>query len=163
VLFTNQLRMKIGVMFGNPETTTGGNALKFYASVRLDVRRIQSIKIGADIVGNRTRVRVVKNKVAPPFRTAEFDIMYNEGISKVGDLIDLATQLGIVDKRGAFFSYGETRLGQGRENSKEFLRQNPGLADEIEAIIRQRAAGGEVGMPLTTAASEADVEDAGEE
>ena len=163
VLFTNQLRMKIGVMFGNPETTTGGNALKFYASVRLDVRRIQSIKIGADIVGNRTRVRVVKNKVAPPFRTAEFDIMYNEGISKVGDLIDLATQLGIVDKRGAFFSYGETRLGQGRENSKEFLRQNPGLADEIEAIIRQRAAGGDVGMPLTTAASEADVEDAGEE
>jgi recombination protein RecA len=164
VLFTNQLRMKIGVMFGNPETTTGGNALKFYASVRLDVRRIQSIKIGADIVGNRTRVRVVKNKVAPPFRTAEFDIMYNEGISKVGDLIDLATQLGIVDKRGAFFSYGETRIGQGRENSKEFLRQNPALADEIEAIIRQRAAGGEVGLPLTTAtASEADVEDAGEE
>jgi recombination protein RecA len=164
VLFTNQLRMKIGVMFGNPETTTGGNALKFYASVRLDVRRIQSIKIGADIVGNRTRVRVVKNKVAAPFRTAEFDIMYNEGISKVGDLIDLATQLGIVDKRGAFFSYGETRLGQGRENSKEFLRQNPALADEIEAIIRQRAAGGDVGLPLTTAAaSEADVEDAGEE
>ena len=164
VLFTNQLRMKIGVMFGNPETTTGGNALKFYASVRLDVRRIQSIKIGADIVGNRTRVRVVKNKVAPPFRTAEFDIMYNEGISKVGDLIDLATQLGIVDKRGAFFSYGETRLGQGRENSKEFLRQNPALADEIEAIIRQRAAGGDVGLPLTTAAaSEADVEEAGEE
>ncbi len=148
VIFTNQLRMKIGVMFGNPETTTGGNALKFYASVRLDVRRIQSIKIGAEIVGNRTRVRVVKNKVAPPFRTAEFDIMYNEGISKVGDLIDLATQLGIVDKRGAFFSYGETRLGQGRENSKEFLRQNPTVADEIEATIRQRATGGEVALPL---------------
>jgi recombination protein RecA len=148
VIFTNQLRMKIGVMFGNPETTTGGNALKFYASVRLDVRRIQSIKIGAEIVGNRTRVRVVKNKVAPPFRTAEFDIMYNEGISKVGDLIDLATQLGIVDKRGAFFSYGETRLGQGRENSKEFLRQNPVVADEIEVIIRQRATGGEVALPL---------------
>jgi recombination protein RecA len=148
VVFTNQLRMKIGVMFGNPETTTGGNALKFYASVRLDVRRIQSIKIGAEIVGNRTRVRVVKNKVAPPFRTAEFDIMYNEGISKVGDLIDLATQLAIVDKRGAFFSYGETRLGQGRENSKEFLRQNPALADEIEAVIRQRATGGEVALPL---------------
>ena len=148
VIFTNQLRMKIGVMFGNPETTTGGNALKFYASVRLDVRRIQSIKIGAEIVGNRTRVRVVKNKVAPPFRTAEFDIMYNEGISKVGDLIDLATQLGIVDKRGAFFSYGETRLGQGRENSKEFLRQNPAVADEIEAVIRQRATGGEVALPL---------------
>ena len=148
VIFTNQLRMKIGVMFGNPETTTGGNALKFYASVRLDVRRIQSIKIGAEIVGNRTRVRVVKNKVAPPFRTAEFDIMYNEGISKVGDLIDLATQLNIVDKRGAFFSFGETRLGQGRENSKEFLRQNPALAAEIEAIIRQRALGGEVALPL---------------
>ncbi len=150
VVFTNQLRMKIGVMFGNPETTTGGNALKFYASVRLDVRRIQSIKIGAEIVGNRTRVRVVKNKVAPPFRTAEFDIMYNEGISKVGDLIDLATQLEIVDKRGAFFSYGETRLGQGRENSKEFLRQNPDLANEIELVIRQRASGGEVAMPLVT-------------
>ncbi len=148
VIFTNQLRMKIGVMFGNPETTTGGNALKFYASVRLDVRRIQSIKIGAEIVGNRTRVRVVKNKVAPPFRTAEFDIMYNEGISKVGDLIDLATQLGVVDKRGAFFSFNDTRLGQGRENSKEFLRQNPKLADEIEAIIRQRATGGEVALPL---------------
>jgi recombination protein RecA len=159
VVFTNQLRMKIGVMFGNPETTTGGNALKFYASVRLDVRRIQSIKIGAEIVGNRTRVRVVKNKVAPPFRTAEFDIMYNEGISKVGDLIDLATQLGIVDKRGAFFSFNETRLGQGRENSKEFLRQNPALAEEIEAIIRQRATGGEVALPL--AIGEESDEDAG--
>jgi recombination protein RecA len=163
VIFTNQLRMKIGVMFGNPETTTGGNALKFYASVRLDVRRIQSIKIGADIVGNRTRVRVVKNKVAAPFRTAEFDIMYNEGISKVGDLIDLSTQLGIVDKRGAFFSYGETRLGQGRENSKEFLRQNPALADEIEAIIRQRAAGGEVELPLGPAGGEEEAGDASEE
>jgi recombination protein RecA len=150
VVFTNQLRMKIGVMFGNPETTTGGNALKFYASVRLDVRRIQSIKIGAEIVGNRTRVRVVKNKVAPPFRTAEFDIMYNEGISKVGDLIDLATQLEIVDKRGAFFSYGDTRIGQGRENSKEFLRQNPELVNEIEMVIRQRASGGEVAIPLVT-------------
>ncbi|MCS7011496.1 MAG: recombinase RecA, partial [Anaerolineales bacterium] len=139
VIFTNQLRQKIGVMFGNPETTTGGNALKFYASVRLDVRRVQSIKIGAEIVGNRTRVRVVKNKVAPPFRTAEFDIMYNEGISKVGDLLDLATQLGIVEKRGAFFSYGEIRIGQGRENAKEFLRQNPDLAEEIELTIRQRA------------------------
>ena len=162
VIFTNQLRMKIGVMFGNPETTTGGNALKFYASVRLDVRRIQSIKIGAEIVGNRTRVRVVKNKVAPPFRTAEFDIMYNEGISKVGDLIDLATQLGIVDKRGAFFSFNETRLGQGRENSKEFLRQNPALADEIEAIIRQRATGGEVALPLAIG-EESDAEAGGGE
>jgi recombination protein RecA len=150
VIFTNQLRMKIGVMFGNPETTTGGNALKFYASVRLDVRRIQSIKIGAEIVGNRTRVRVVKNKVAPPFRTAEFDIMYNEGISKVGDLIDLATQLNIIEKRGAFFSYKETRLGQGRENAKEFLRQNPTIADEIEQEVRQKASGGEVAIPLAS-------------
>jgi recombination protein RecA len=154
VIFTNQLRMKIGVMFGNPETTTGGNALKFYASVRLDVRRIQSIKIGAEIVGNRTRVRVVKNKVAPPFRTAEFDIMYNEGISKVGDLIDLATQLEIVDKRGAFFSYGETRLGQGRENSKEFLRQNPDITNTIEGVIRQRALGGEIAIPLAAIGGE---------
>ncbi len=163
VLFTNQLRMKIGVMFGNPETTTGGNALKFYASVRLDVRRIQSIKSGADIVGNRTRVRVVKNKVAPPFRTAEFDIMYNEGISKVGDLIDLASQLGIVEKRGSFFSYGDVRIGQGRENSKEFLRQNPALADEIETIIRQRASGGEMVLPLATGTSSEEPADAGEE
>jgi recombination protein RecA len=163
VIFTNQLRMKIGVMFGNPETTTGGNALKFYASVRLDVRRIQSIKIGAEIVGNRTRVRVVKNKVAPPFRTAEFDIMYNEGISKVGDLIDLATQLEIVDKRGAFFSYGETRLGQGRENSKEFLRQNPDIANEIEQVIRQRANGGEVAIPLVAGSGEDSGDDATEE
>jgi recombination protein RecA len=156
VIFTNQLRMKIGVMFGNPETTTGGNALKFYASVRLDCRRIQSIKVGAEIVGNRTRVRVVKNKVAPPFRTAEFDIMYNEGISKVGDLIDLATQLGIVDKRGAFFSYGDVRIGQGRENSKEFLRQNPDLADEIELAIRQQASGGVVALPLSGVEEEAE-------
>ncbi len=163
VVFTNQLRMKIGVMFGNPETTTGGNALKFYASVRLDVRRIQSIKIGAEIVGNRTRVRVVKNKVAPPFRTAEFDIMYNEGISKVGDLIDLATQLEIVDKRGAFFSYGDTRLGQGRENSKEFLRQNPDLANEIELVIRQRASGGEIAIPLVTGGGEDSGSEASEE
>jgi recombination protein RecA len=148
VVFTNQLRQKIGVMFGNPETTTGGQALKFYASVRLDVRRIQSIKVGAEIIGNRTRVRVVKNKVAAPFRTAEFDIMYNEGISKVGDLLDLATQLGIVDKRGAFYSYGDTRLGQGRENSKEHLRQTPELALEIDTVVRQKATGGELLMPL---------------
>lgn len=148
VVFTNQLRQKIGIMFGNPETTPGGLALKFYASVRLDVRRIQSIKIGPEIVGNRVRVRVVKNKVAPPFRTAEFDIMYNEGISKVGDIIDLATQLEIVQKRGAFFSYGDIRLGQGRENSKEFLRQNPELSNEIETAVRQRAVGGEIPLPL---------------
>jgi recombination protein RecA len=153
VIFTNQLRQKIGVMFGNPETTTGGQALKFYASVRLDVRRIQSIKVGAEIIGNRTRVRVVKNKVAPPFRTAEFDIMYNEGISKVGDLLDLAVQMEIIAKRGSFYSYGETRLGQGRENSKEFLRQNPDLAAEIESIIRQEMLG-ETVVPLEEDAEE---------
>ena len=144
VIFTNQLRMKIGVMFGNPETTTGGNALKFYASVRLDTRRIKSIKVGAEILGNRTRVRVVKNKVAPPFRTAEFDIMYNEGISKVGDLVDLATQFEIITKRGSFYSYGDVRLGQGRENSKEFLRQNPDLSAEIEISVRDHASGGDL-------------------
>src|SRR3989337_151672 len=130
VVFTNQLRQKIGVMFGNPETTTGGMALKFYASVRLDVRRIQSIKLGSEVIGNRTRVRVVKNKVAPPFRTAEFDIMYNEGNSKAGDVLDLAAQMEIVSKRGAFFSYGDIRLGQGRENAKEYLRAHQDMANE---------------------------------
>jgi len=148
VIFTNQLRQKIGVMFGSSETTTGGMALKFYASVRLDVRRIQSIKLGPEIIGNRTRVRVVKNKVAPPFRTAEFDIMYNEGISKAGDLVDLATQLEIINKRGSFYSYGEMRLGQGRENAKDFLRQNPELADEIELAIREQALGGALPIPF---------------
>jgi recombination protein RecA len=148
VVFTNQLRQKIGIMFGNPETTPGGMALKFYASVRLDVRRIQSIKIGAEIVGNRVRVRVVKNKVAAPFRTAEFDIMYNEGISKTGDIVDLATQLEIVTKRGAFFSYGDIRLGQGRENAKEFLRQNSEICNEIDMAVRQRAVGGDLALPL---------------
>ena len=147
VIFTNQLRQKIGVMFGNPETTTGGNALKFYASVRLDVRRIQSIKLGSDIIGNRTRVRVVKNKVAAPFRSAEFDIMYNEGISKAGDLLDLATEMEIISKRGSFFNYGDVRLGQGRENAKDYLRQNPILQAEIEAAVRQQAASGDVPLP----------------
>ncbi len=151
VIFTNQLRQKIGVMFGNPETTTGGQALKFYASVRLDVRRIQSIKLGDEVIGNRTRVRVVKNKVAPPFRTAEFDIMFNEGISKVGDLLDLATQLEIIQKRGSFFAYGDIRIGQGRENAKDFLRANPDLAAEIETIIRQKALGGELVLPISMA------------
>mgnify|MGYP000910628048 CR=1 FL=1 len=136
VIFTNQLRQKIGVMFGNPETTTGGNALKFYASVRLDVRRVQSIKVGAEIVGNRVRVRVVKNKVSAPFRTAEFDIMYNEGISKSGDILDLATNLEVIDKRGSFYSYKDQRLGQGREASKNYLSQNPDLRLEIEETVR---------------------------
>ncbi len=139
VVFTNQLRQKIGVMFGNPETTTGGMALKFYASIRLDIRRIQSIKVGSEIIGNRVRVRVVKNKVAPPFKTAEFDIMYNEGISTSGDILDLGTQLEIITKRGAFYSYGDIRLGQGRENAKEFLKQNHELANEIEMAIREQA------------------------
>jgi len=148
VIFTNQLRSKIGVMFGNPETTTGGNALKFYASVRLDVRRIQAIKMGDEVIGNRTRVKVVKNKVAPPFRTAEFDIMFNEGISKSGDILDLATKFEVVQKRGAFFSYGDIRIGQGRENAKEYLRSNPDLMNEIDTVIRQKALSGEIAMPL---------------
>ncbi|MBI5933474.1 MAG: recombinase RecA [Chloroflexi bacterium] len=156
VIFTNQLRQKIGVMFGNPETTTGGNALKFYASVRLDVRRTQSIKVGEEVIGNRTKVRVVKNKVAPPFRTAEFDIMFNEGISKVGDLIDLATQLEIIQKRGAFFSYGDIRIGQGRENAKDYLRNNSDLAGEIETVIRQKALGGELVLPIEMGGDDSD-------
>jgi len=147
VMFTNQLRQKIGVMFGSPETTTGGMALKFYASVRLDIRRIQSIKVGAEIMGIRVRVRVVKNKVAAPFRTAEFDIMYNEGISKSGDILDLATELSIIDKRGSYYSYGDVRLGQGRENSKEYLKLNPELSAEIESIVRQQALAGSIAKP----------------
>lgn len=139
VIFTNQLRYKIGVMFGNPETTTGGNALKFYASVRLDCRRIQSIKVGSEITGNRVRVRVVKNKVAPPFRTAEFDIMYNEGISKAGDVLDLGAEMDVIEKHGSWYSYGDIRLGQGRENAKEFLRQNDELSVEIEKAVREQA------------------------
>jgi len=139
VVFTNQLRMKIGVMFGNPETTTGGRALKFYASVRLDVRRIESIKVGQEVVGNRVRVRVVKNKVAPPFKVAEFDVMYNEGISRSGDILDLGVELELIDKRGSFYNYGETRLGQGRENAKSFLRENPGMAMEIDMAISHQA------------------------
>ncbi len=148
VIFTNQLRQKIGVMFGNPETTTGGQALKFYASIRLDVRRIQAIKLGEEVIGNRTRVKVVKNKVAPPFRTAEFDIMFNEGISKSGDVLDLATKFDVVTKRGAFFSYGDTRIGQGRENAKEFLRNNLSMMAQIENEIRQKSVAGEISLPL---------------
>lgn len=139
VIFTNQLRMKIGVMFGNPEVTSGGNALKFYASVRLDIRRIQAIKQGGNIVGNRTRVKVKKNKVAPPFTQAEFDIMYDEGISKTGDVLDLGVAYEFVSKRGAYFRYGDVLLGQGRENSKRFLNEHPAMLLEIEALIRQEA------------------------
>jgi recombination protein RecA len=136
VIFTNQLREKIGVMFGNPETTTGGKALKFYASVRLDIRRTDTIKIGQDSVGNRTRVRVVKNKVAPPFKSAEFDIMFSEGISREGGLLDIGLEMGLVKKSGAWFNVGDIRLGQGRENAKEFLRQNSDVASAIEEQIR---------------------------
>ena len=136
VIFINQIRMKIGVMFGNPETTTGGNALKFYSSVRLDIRRIGAIKKGDEILGNQTRVKVVKNKVAPPFRKAEFDILYNEGISKEGELIDLGIELGVVEKSGAWYSYGADRVGQGRDNVREFLKENPDIAAAIEAKVR---------------------------
>ncbi len=156
VVFTNQLRQKIGVMFGSPETTTGGMALKFYASVRLDVRRIESIKVGAEIMGNRVRVRVVKNKVAAPFRTAEFDIMYNEGISKSGDILDLATELNIIEKRGSFYSYSDVRLGQGRENAKNFLHQNPELQAEIEFAVRQQALTGNFTRPWDETSESAD-------
>jgi recombination protein RecA len=160
VIFTNQLRMKIGVMFGNPETTTGGNALKFYASVRLDVRRIQAIKVGQDITGSRTRIRVTKNKVAPPFREAEFDIMYNEGISKVGELVDMGVALEIITKRGAFISYNDTRLGQGRENAKTYLKENPDMAEEIELAIRAQTMVGSSNAPLPLARAEEAVSDA---
>ncbi|WP_181707515.1 recombinase RecA [Chthonobacter rhizosphaerae] len=139
VIFINQIRMKIGVMFGSPETTTGGNALKFYASVRLDIRRIGAIKARDEIVGNQTRVKVVKNKLAPPFKEVEFDIMYGEGVSKLGELIDLGVKAGIVEKSGAWFSYNSQRLGQGRENAKIFLKDNPAVANEIEQAIRQNA------------------------
>ena len=135
MVFTNQLRLKIGVMFGNPETTTGGQALKYYASVRLDVRKLQAIKSGQQIIGNRVRVRVTKNKVAPPFRQTEFDIMYDQGISRAGDLLDLGVEHEVIDKRGAFYSFGETRLGQGRENSKEYLNQHTDIATEIEKSV----------------------------
>ena len=140
VIFINQIRMKIGVMFGNPETTTGGNALKFYASVRLDIRRIGQIKEGDNITGNRTKVKVVKNKIAAPFRTAEFDIMYNEGISKVGDILDLAVQYGIIDKAGAFLKYNGETIGQGRESVKKLFREKPEFMNEIEKKVREEAA-----------------------
>jgi recombination protein RecA len=138
LIFINQIRMKIGVMFGNPETTTGGNALKFYSSLRLDIRRIGSIKQGDSVIGNRTRVRVVKNKVAPPFKESEFDILYGTGISREGELVDLGTERGVIEKSGAWYSYGNDRIGQGRENAKDFLREHPEIADQIERQIRSQ-------------------------
>jgi recombination protein RecA len=139
VIFINQIRMKIGVMFGSPETTTGGNALKFYASVRLDIRRIGALKNGDDVVGNQTRVKVVKNKVAPPFKVVEFDIMYGEGVSKIGELIDLGEKAGVVEKSGSWFSYDGQRIGQGRENAKTYLREHPEVAEAIERKVRENA------------------------
>ena len=149
-IFINQLREKVGVMFGSPETTTGGRALKFYASVRLDVRRIDSIKADNVVIGNRTRVKVVKNKVAPPFRQAEFDIIFGEGISREGSIVDLGTEMEVFNKSGAWYSYKDNRIGQGRENVKEFLRKNPQLADELEARIRETAMGKLVVLPANT-------------
>ena len=157
VVFINQIRMKIGVMFGNPETTTGGNALKFYSSVRLDIRRIESIKDGQEVIGSRVRVKVVKNKTAPPFRQAEFDIMFAEGVSKVGELIDLGVDKKIVDKAGAWYSFREERLGQGREAVKAFLKENPETAKEIEAMIREKA--GLVTTPKDAGSNEAETGD----
>jgi recombination protein RecA len=148
VIFINQIRMKIGVMFGSPETTTGGNALKFYSSVRLDIRRIGSIKKGEEIIGNETRVKVVKNKVAPPFKEAEFDILYGEGISREGEIIDLGVAAKIVDKSGSWYAYGGEKIGQGKDNSREFLRENPALAREIENKVREA-----MGVPLLGAAA----------
>jgi recombination protein RecA len=154
VIFINQLRMKIGVMYGNPETTTGGNALKFYASVRLDIRRTGQIKDRDDIVGNTTRVKVVKNKVAPPFKQVEFDIMYGEGISKVGEILDLGVKAGLVEKSGAWFSYDSVRIGQGRENAKTYLRENPDVAARLERAIRGKT--DEVAEALMTGPSAED-------
>jgi len=139
VIFINQIRMKIGVMYGSPETTTGGNALKFYASVRLDIRRIGAIKERDEVVGNTTRVKVVKNKLAPPFKQVEFDIMYGEGVSKMGEILDLGVKAGVVEKSGAWFSYDSQRLGQGRENAKAFLKANPDMSGKIETAIRQNS------------------------
>lgn len=144
IIFLNQLRMKIGVMFGNPETTTGGNALKFYASLRLDIRRTGQIKVGEEVIGNRTKVKVVKNKVAPPFRSAEFDIMYNEGISKPGDVLDLAVQHGVVGKSGAWFDYKEAKIGQGREAAKQYLKEHPEAMEDIDKTVRKKVAEAEV-------------------
>jgi len=157
VIFINQIRMKIGVMFGSPETTTGGNALKFYSSVRLDIRRIGAIKRQDEVVGNQTRVKVVKNKVAPPFKQVEFDIMYGEGISKMGELIDLGVKAGVVEKSGSWFSYNSERVGQGRENAKQFMRDNPDMANAIDCAIRENA--GLVAEEMLTGKGDADDDD----
>jgi recombination protein RecA len=161
VIFINQIRMKIGVMYGSPETTTGGNALKFYASVRLDIRRIGAIKERDEVVGNQTRVKVVKNKLAPPFKSVEFDIMYGEGVSKVGELVDLGVKVGVVEKSGAWFSYDSQRIGQGRENAKTFLKQNPDVAAKIEAAVRQNS--GLIAEKILTGEKEEGDDDEGEE
>ncbi len=158
VIFTNQIREKVGVMFGSPETTPGGRALKFYASVRLDIRRVESLRQGSDNIGNRVRVKVVKNKVSPPFREAEFDIMFGEGISREGNILDVGTNYDIIQKSGAWYSYGDIRLGQGRENAKDFLKENPDLADEIERKIREHAGLPVPRDPVAEAGAEADVE-----
>ncbi|MEA2649909.1 MAG: recombination protein RecA [Candidatus Binataceae bacterium] len=160
VVFINQIRMKIGVMFGNPETTTGGNALKFYSSVRIDIRRIGTIKSGTEVIGSRTKVKVVKNKVAPPFREAEFDILYGSGISKEGELVDMASEHNIIEKLGAWYSYGGERIGQGRENARDLLRANPHIADEIEDKLRVKLAAKPI--PLNSVAAEDPEEDPGE-
>lgn len=159
IIFINQIRMKIGIMFGNPETTTGGNALKFYASVRLDIRRISTIKEKEEAIGNQVRVKIVKNKVAPPFRVVDFDIMYNEGISKQGEIIDLGVKLGLVEKSGAWFAYKGNKLGQGRENAKEFLKSHLDVAGEIENLIRKKAAEEEGLMQYSQGAAEQDAEE----
>jgi len=141
MIFINQLRQKIGVVYGNPETTTGGNALKFYASVRIDIRRVETLKSGTEMIGNRTRAKIVKNKVAPPFKTAEFDIMYGKGISRIGDILDIGANLDIITKGGSWYSYNDTKIGQGRDNAKNYLMENPEIAQEIEAKIRAKVAG----------------------
>jgi recombination protein RecA len=152
VIFINQIRMKIGVLFGNPETTTGGNALKFYASVRIDIRRIGSIKKGDEVIGSETRTKIVKNKVAPPFKQAEFDILYGEGISREGEVLEIGVNLGVLEKSGAWYIYKSDRLGQGKDNARDFLKENPGLAREIEAAIRAKAG---IGAPAAAPAAEA--------
>jgi recombination protein RecA len=163
MVFTNQLRQKIGVMFGNPETTSGGMALKFYASVRLDIRSIQPIKAEGEVIGNRTRVKVKKNKVAPPFRECEFDIMYDEGISKEGDVLDLGVEMGLIEKRGSFFLYKGERLGQGRENVKQVLRENPALCQEMDQAIRQAAGLNKVRLPIAADENEDHEDQVGDE